>query len=102
MFDISDPLVLIIWLIIDLSASWFAADYAKKKTIGFNAIFIISIFATPIIGFLIAFASPEIERNDIETSPHNIADELQKLAELKTSGILTDEEFQIQKKKLIG
>ena len=32
----------------------------------------------------------------------NIADELGKLAKLKESGILTDEEFQIQKKKLLN
>jgi hypothetical protein len=37
-----------------------------------------------------------------QTSQLNIADELEKLAKLKESGILTDEEFQIQKKKLLG
>jgi hypothetical protein len=37
-----------------------------------------------------------------QTSQLNIADELGKLAKLKESGILTDEEFQIQKKKLLS
>lgn len=32
----------------------------------------------------------------------DIADQLQKLAALKESGILTEEEFQVQKKKLLG
>jgi hypothetical protein len=31
----------------------------------------------------------------------NVADELKKLAELKSEGILTDEEFAEQKKKLL-
>lgn len=35
-------------------------------------------------------------------SQSNIADELGKLAKLRESGILTDEEFQSQKKKLLG
>ncbi|MCP4098245.1 MAG: SHOCT domain-containing protein, partial [Planctomycetaceae bacterium] len=32
----------------------------------------------------------------------NLSDELQKLAELKATGILSDEEFQAAKRKLIG
>jgi hypothetical protein len=37
-----------------------------------------------------------------QTSASNLSDEIQKLARLKEQGILSDEEFQSAKKKLIG
>ena len=36
------------------------------------------------------------------TLPSNLSDELQKLAQLKEKGILSDDEFQTAKRKLIG
>ena len=38
----------------------------------------------------------------ISSKPWSVADELTKLAKLKSDGFLTDEEFQIQKAKLLG
>lgn len=35
-------------------------------------------------------------------SPNSVADELKKLSELHQSGILTDDEFNQQKKRLLG
>jgi GTPase SAR1 family protein len=37
-----------------------------------------------------------------QPSQLNVADELEKLARLKESGVLTDDEFQMQKKRLLG
>ena len=53
------------------------------------------------------FVEQQIEKHKLgnsskHTSQLNIADELEKLAKLKESGILTEEEFQSQKKKLLG
>ena len=39
---------------------------------------------------------------DSQASSIDIADQIKKLAELKTQGILTEEEFVAQKKKLLG
>lgn len=63
-----------------------------------------------LIGVLIRQADEEDKRAEqVNTSPHvndqqglSIADELRKLKQLKEEGILTDEEFDTQKKKLIG
>lgn len=44
----------------------------------------------------------EIKNKPVASSNLSIADELSKLAELKNSGILTEEEFQIQKQKIIN
>ncbi len=38
----------------------------------------------------------------VTTQPSSVADELAKLAKLKADGILTEEEFQAQKAKLLG
>ena len=58
-------------------------------------------------GALKEFVELQIEKHKTGNSSKqptqlNIADELGKLAKLKESGILTDEEFQIQKKKLLN
>lgn len=45
-------------------------------------------------------AQPEAQQPSISAS--SVADELAKLAKLKADGILTDEEFQVQKAKLLG
>lgn len=45
-------------------------------------------------------AQPVIQH--VSTSSSSVADELAKLAKLKAAGILTDEEFQAQKAKLLG
>jgi hypothetical protein len=36
------------------------------------------------------------------TAPVDVADQLRKLAELRDQGVLTDEEFSLQKQKLLG
>lgn len=45
-------------------------------------------------------AQPLVQQ--VQSSSPSVADELAKLAKLKADGILTDEEFQIQKAKLLG
>jgi GTPase SAR1 family protein len=53
------------------------------------------------------FVEQEIEKHKSgnlskQPSQLNVADELEKLARLKESGVLTDDEFQMQKKRLLG
>lgn len=42
------------------------------------------------------------EDGEVEVKKNNIVDQLAKLAELRQSGVLTEEEFEIMKKKVIG
>jgi len=51
----------------------------------------------------VSVKNPVMAKQEITTiKPSSIADELKKLGELKDSGILTSEEFQVQKKKLLN
>ncbi|MBE1446089.1 SHOCT domain-containing protein [Paenibacillus sp. OAS669] len=61
-----------------------------------------------LIGVLIRQADEEDKRKEISTSSSNsqgnvsVADELRKLVQLKDEGIISGDEFEAQKKKLIG
>jgi len=44
----------------------------------------------------------ELRKAQIDTTHPSIVDELQKLADMKRAGILSEEEFQVAKRKLIG
>lgn len=46
--------------------------------------------------------APHLAATATNTSPLSVADELSKLAKLKADGIITDAEFEAQKKKLLG
>ena len=53
------------------------------------------------------FVEQQVEKHKLgnsskHSSQFNVADELEKLARLKESGVLTDDEFQMQKKRLLG
>ena len=44
----------------------------------------------------------ELRQPQSTTSNHSIADELQKLVDIKAKGILSEEEFQAAKRRIIG
>lgn len=44
----------------------------------------------------------QVEPNTPQSNPHSVADELAKLAKLRDEGTLTPDEFEAQKKKLLG
>lgn len=79
-----------------------------NRQIGFLLSFVISLFTTPLIGLIVTALS---SKNKVEVSVENntpikekesVSDELLKLNELKEKGILTEEEFQKQKVKILG
>lgn len=90
--------------------------------------FLLSVFFSPILAAIVLLLSADLQkekdRKDGENREHekrmeelraltastrgdgavstSLADELQKLSELKVSGVLTEDEFQKQKEKLLG
>lgn len=69
------------------------------------AIFVLNFFAGwTFIGWLVAlvWAVANPGQTEENTIPFDIADELQKLADLKEKGILTEEEFNAQKSQLLN
>jgi hypothetical protein len=83
--------------------SGYAKDSQEYKD-GYNTAY----HCHQLIGVLIRQADEEDKRKEISTSSSNsqgnvsVADELRKLVQLKDEGIISGDEFEAQKKKLIG
>ena len=106
-----------IWLLISIFGDTFRSDMSG----GVKALWILLVIILPMLGvlvYLIANGGKMQERSvkqaadmqkaqnahirDVAGSGGGTADELEKLAKLKDSGALTDEEFAAQKAKLLG
>lgn len=94
---------------------------ADNRKFGFWGGFLTSFFFTPIIGFIVTLFSKTLDEQKLEQemlenqkeqtrllaekSENNtisIADEIEKLISLKEKGLLTEEEFQQAKQRLIN
>ena len=105
---------LLAWIFFSLVVGAIGAD----RTIGFWGSFFISLLLSPVIGFIIvlfyksnATAAAEIKSRRIQEETleaiknkpeKNIAEELQKLSDLKENGVLDDQEFLVAKQKLLS
>jgi hypothetical protein len=84
----------------------------RERKIGFFKAFLLSSVFSPVIGIIFIFTSPRLKDEEykermlqataIRPDTPNIADQLQKLNELRKEGVLTDEEFENQKHKLLN
>ena len=91
-----------------LVLSFIAGMIARDRRIGFGTVFLVSLLLSSIVGFVIALTSKSLK--DVEETKKmqeivyttSVAEQLLKLNELRKEGILTDEEFQAQKAKLLG
>lgn len=84
--------------------------YAGNKGKSFFGYFLLAIFLSPLVGFVAAyviedesktFKSNEIKNNNQDKINNSVSDEIIKLNELKEKGILTEEEFNDQKNKIL-
>ena len=77
--------------------------YASNKGKSFLGYFFIATLLSPIVGFIIVFVSKDntAKEQPIIIEKESVSDELLKLNELKEKGILSEEEFNEQKKKLL-
>lgn len=108
---------LMIWVVVSVIVGVISAD----KKIGFLGGFMLSIVLSPLIGFIVVLLSKSLEQENrekellesnkeqtrllAEKSENNtisIADEIEKLISLKDKGLLTEEEFQQTKQRLIN
>jgi len=60
------------------------------------------VFGIPIVIIIVVIGVLSKSAKVKEVAPAEVADEIKKLAELHGQGVLTDEEFNEQKKKLLG
>lgn len=87
------------------------AFIGKERKIGFLKAFFASFLLSPLIGFIVAATSSRLHdeqyqekmltlaENSVSSS---VADQLHKLNELRKEGVLTNEEFSLQKEKLLN
>ena len=109
------------WILLSVVAGFIGSD----RRIGFWMAFLLSIVLSPLIGIIVAALSKveyeeeyedailqtqvkqqqtleKISQQTIGQSSFSVSDEILKLKELQNQGILTEEEFEAQKKKLLG
>lgn len=92
--------------------SYWVGKIGRTRKIGFGAAFFIALIFSPVIGFLVVFNSDKLKdeeykeqmlamagKNNIPQA--TVAEQLHQLNELRKEGVLTDEEFNAQKEKLL-
>jgi len=120
----------IVFIVLLLASNWFgfgmtlllishtiisliAAGIGKGRKIGFITAFFVSFLTSIVVGFIIVFNSPKLKDEEYKlkmlelTGSNNkasasVADELLKLNELRKEGIITEEEFAVQKSKVLN
>lgn len=88
---------------------WVATSFilgllGSSRKIGGTAIFFVSLIFSPLIGLIVLAFSQPVNPNKVVVEGINTskADELKKLVELKDTGVLTLDEFEQQKQKLLN
>ena len=105
-----------IWIVISVLIDVFRNDMSG----GFKALWVLAIFLVPVIGVLayLLVHGSEMRMGQAAPQPrapedymdyiHDVAgssgstDELEKLAQMHTRGVLTDDEFEAQKAKILA
>ena len=107
-------IILLLWI---FGAFFIAAVFGTARTIGFGGAFFLSLLFSPIIGLIICLFSDTLEEdkrkkeslivqkeilnNSKQNNSISIADEIEKLKKMHEQGIITLEEFEAGKKKLL-
>ncbi len=87
-------IISLFWLL----PAWFAAKIASGKGRSWAQFFWLSLFF-PFIGLIIAIAISPINKPE---ASHTGIENLEHLAKLKDSGVITEAEFNIQKQKIMS
>jgi hypothetical protein len=85
---------------------YFLPSLVGHKRQNANAIFILNLFlGWTLLGWIVALVWAVTNEQKTEASarpPHSTADEISKLADLKTKGLISEAEFESKKKKLLA
>lgn len=86
----------ILWIILSILAGY----YATTKGRSFLAILFISLFLSPLVGFITAIIIPSFKNKLSETKVKDNTDKLIELSKMLEKGLITEEEFISLKSKL--
>lgn len=90
---------LFLWLILAGGVA-IIADSRGRSAFGF---FVLSFLLSPLVGLIAVFVVKDLKAApQVESPAGSVADELEKLAKLRTDGVLSDEEFDAQKAAVLG
>lgn len=97
--------ILFVWVILSVVVGAIGSD----RSIGFGGAFFLSLLLSPLVGFIITVVSKsnaDVKFQKEMATNHrqqniSTADELAKLKKLKDDSVLTEDEYQAQKKKLL-
>jgi hypothetical protein len=92
---------ILLWIAISL---FIGLAFSERK-IGFCGVCLRSLLLSPIVGLIVGLMSPKKELNDGNSVKNRLilsADDLIKLRDLADKNVITEEEYQQQKKKLLS
>jgi hypothetical protein len=103
-------MIIILWIIFTIILAW----YGGYRKIGFWGAFFLSLLLSPVIGLIaVMLSKPLPTKEELEAAAIakesaaardtlGIADEIQKLKGLKDQGIISDQEYEKQRARLLG
>lgn len=108
-------MIFVLWILFAFVVGFIGSG----RKIGFGGAFFLSLLLSPLIGGIITLASQSKEEADTQTQiaeeaqkqtaaleaiqagKDGVADQLQKLADMKEAGTITEEEYQAAKTKIL-
>ena len=93
-------IILAFWIIL----SFIVGSMATDKSIGFWGGFFLSLLLSPLIGLIIVIIAPGKPDPSAQIPAQNlsVADEIAKFSRLYEDGIISKEDFEAQKNKLLN
>ena len=114
-------MLILFWIV----GSFIAGMIGSDKSIGFFGAFFLSLILSPLIGIIAALMSKsdsevrrekkmlqtqleqekslkKISEQNTQIATFSISEEILRLKDLQDKGIISEEEFEVQKKKLLG
>jgi len=99
------PIAVVIWVIKIIMTIWLTVEGSNRRCGGAVAC-LVSIFISPLVAAIIVFTSQKVESQVFQVIPQqpqvDKLDQLTKLAQLKASGLLSDEELEVEKAKIMN
>lgn len=98
------PVAVLIWIVTIAFTVWVSVEGAKRK-IGGTTACLISLFISPLVALIVVLVSPKAEEQVLVITPQSQPDkldQLSKLAQLKNSGLLSEEEIEAEKEKIMN
>lgn len=86
-----------IWIV----AAVLVAGYAEGKGHSFGLYLLLGLITSPVVSLIVAMLVPDQTLEEVEDVDDDL-DRLQRLGELRASGVLSEDEFAAQKSRILA